>query len=131
MFKYPELFCSAAAMSGGHQKEKAMSEDEGRETRGLRKLVHSPTNNTWDLAREFAARSPAPDLQILVAVGSGDMNYQGNLDWMDHLGALGIPFEREVPPGVRHDITELFGALGPAVEVFHDRCFGSPSDGSR
>ncbi len=129
MFKYPELFCSAAPMSGGHQKERAMSEEEGREERGPEPLVHSPTNNTWDLAREYAARDPAPDLQILVAFGSADMNYQGNLDWMDHLGALGIPFEKRVPSGVRHNISELFSALGPAVEVFHDKCFSLPSTG--
>jgi len=131
MFKYPELFCSAAPMSGGHQKEKAMFEDEGREARGSEVLVHSPTNNTWDLAREYAARSPDPELQILVAFGSADMNYQGNLDWLDHLRALGIPFEKRVPPGVRHNISELFSAIGPAVEVFHDRCFASPSTGGK
>jgi endo-1,4-beta-xylanase len=125
MFKYPELFCSGAAMAGGHQKERAMSEDEGREARGLRVLAHSPTNNTWDLARDYAARDLAPELQILVAVGSDDMNYQGNLDWMDHLRTLGISFEQEVPSGVSHDVSELFEALGPAVEAFHDRCLGS------
>ena len=91
--------------------------------------MHSPNNNTWDLAREYAARSPAPGLQILVVVGSADMNFQGNLDWLDHLRVLGIPFEERVPPGVRHNISELFEALGPAVEVFHDRCLSAPSTG--
>ena len=106
-----------------------MSEDAGREARGSEVLVHSPANNTWDLARKYAADPPTPDLQILVAVGSADMNYQGNLDWMDHLRTLGIAFEQRVPPGVRHNISELFRALGPEVEVFHDRCLSSPSPG--
>lgn len=131
MFKYPELFCSAAPMSGGHQKERQMSEDGGREARGSEVLVHEPTNNSWDLARAFARRTPTPDLKILVAVGSNDMNYQGNLDWMDYLRDLGIPFEEQIPPGVRHNVTALFGALGPSVELFHDQCFGgAPAGGT-
>jgi endo-1,4-beta-xylanase len=126
-FKHPELFCSAAPLSGGHQKEKAMSEGGGEEVRGSKVLVHSPTNNSWDLATAFAERSPVPDLEILVAVGSADMNYQGNLEWMEHLTALGIPFEQRIPPGVRHDLRGLLGALGPSVEAFHDRCFAAAS----
>ncbi len=129
MFQYPELFCSAAAMSGGHQKERQISEDGGREARGSEVLVHEPTNNSWDLAREYAGRSPTPDLNILVAVGSADMNYQGNLDWMDHLRALGIPFDQRVAPGVRHNISELLEAFGPSIELFHDSCFAAASTG--
>ncbi len=125
MFKYPELFCSAAPMSGGHQKERQMSEDRGREARGSQVLVHEPTNNSWDLAREFAEPSTTPDLNILIAVGSTDMNYQGNVDWMDHLRALGIRFDQRVAPGVRHNVFELLEALGPAIELFHDRCFAT------
>jgi endo-1,4-beta-xylanase len=128
-FKHPELFCSAAALSGGHQKEKAMSESGGEEVRGSKVLVHSPTNNSWDLATAFAERSPMPDLEIMVAVGSTDMNYQANLDWMEHLRTLDIPFEEQIPPGVPHDLRRLLGALGPSVEAFHDRCFAAASTG--
>lgn len=106
-----------------------MAEDAGREVRGSDVLVHEPGNNTWDLAREYAARDPDPGLQILVAVGSADVNHQGNLEWMQHLGALGIEFERHVPAGVRHNVNELFGALGAEVEVFHDRCLSSAGVG--
>jgi endo-1,4-beta-xylanase len=126
-FKYPDLFCSAAHLSGGHQKEKAMSESGGEEVRGSNVLVHSPTNNSWDLAAAFAERSPMPDLEILVAVGSADMNYQGNLEWMEHLTALDIPFEQRTPAGVPHDPGGLLGALGSSVEAFHDRCFSAVS----
>ncbi len=128
-FKYSELFCSAAPLSGGHQKEKAMSERGGEEVRGSSVLVHAPKNNSWDLARAFGERRPMPDLEILVAVGSADMNYQGNLEWMEHLRALGIPFEQRIPPGVPHDLRGLLGALGPSVEAFHDRCFAAASTG--
>jgi enterochelin esterase-like enzyme len=124
-FKYPELFCSTAPMSGGHQKEELMSESGGREERGAVELVHEPTDNSWDLARLYAERSPRPELNILVAIGTDDPNYQGNLDWMEHLRALGIPFEERVAPGVSHDLSQLLEALGPVVEVFHDRCFAT------
>lgn len=129
VFKYPELFCSAAAMSGGHQKERQMSEDAGREARGTAVLVHEPTNNSWDLARRFVERGMTPGLDVLVVVGSVDPNYQGNLDWMNHLRALRIPFEVRVVPGVGHDDDGLLDALGPAVERFHDSCFARASTG--
>lgn len=129
MFRYPELFCSAAAISGGHQKEEQISVHAGREVRGSEVLIHEPTNNSWDLARAFAARDETWDLDVLVAVGSADPNYQGNLDWMDHLRALGIPFERRIVPGIGHDITRLLEALGPTVERYHDSCFAKPSTG--
>jgi endo-1,4-beta-xylanase len=128
-FKYPEIFCSAAPLSGGHQKEKAMSDSGGEELRGSSVLVHAPENNSWDLATAFAERSPIPDLEILVAVGSADVNYQGNVEWMEHLQALGIPFEQRIPTGVPHDPGRLLGALGPSVEAFHDRCFAAASTG--
>jgi endo-1,4-beta-xylanase len=129
MFKYPELFCSAAPMSGGHHKEKQMSEDGGRETRGSQVLVHDPTNNSWDLARQYAERSATPDLNILIAVGSADMNYQGNVEWMDHLRALGISFDQRVAPDIRHNIVRLLEALGPRIELFHDTCFAAAATG--
>jgi hypothetical protein len=114
-----------------HVLRHSFATDGGREARGSEVLVHEPTNNSWDLARAFARRTPTPDLKILVAVGSNDMNYQGNLDWMDHLRDLGILFEEQIPPGVRHNVTALFGALGPSVELFHDQCFGgAPAGGT-
>ena len=104
-----------------------MSESGGEEVRGSKVLVHSPTDNSWDLAAAFAERSPMPDLEIMVAVGSTDMNYQANLEWMEHLRALEIPFDEQIPPGVPHDLRRLLGALGPSVEAFHDRCFAAAS----
>jgi len=128
-FKYPELFCSAAPLSGGHQKEEAMSRGGGKEVRGSSVLAHAPGNNSWDLATAFGERRPMPDLEILVAVGAADMNYQGNLEWMEHLKALGIPFEQRIAPGVPHDLRGLLGALGSSVEAFHDSCFAAASTG--
>ena len=104
-----------------------MSERGGEEVRRSSVLVHAPENNSWDLATAFGERRPMPDLEILVAVGSADVNYQGNLEWMEYLRALGIPFEQRIPSGVPHDPRGLLGALGPSVEAFHDRCFAAAS----
>lgn len=129
MFKFPEMFCSAAPLSGGHQKEKDMSDAGGEETRGPNVLVHDPDNNSWDLARAYAEHPTGSDLEILVGVGSADMNYQGNMAWMDHLRALDITFEQLIPPDIPHNPLRFFESVGPAVEEFHDRCFASASTG--
>ena len=127
MFKYPELFCSAAPMSGGHQKERQISEDGGKETRGSQEFAHEPTNNSWDLARLYAERSISPGVNIVVAVGSADMNYQGNVEWMDHLRTLGVEFDQLVAPDVRHSAVQLLNAVGSSIELFHDQCFATAS----
>ena len=44
MFRYPELFDSAAPMGGGHQHEKRISENNGRESKNL--VFDPPDNNT-------------------------------------------------------------------------------------
>lgn len=126
IFKYPRLFCSAAPMSGGHQHEARISENAGRESDDI---VHGPLDNSWDLARLYAERDSAPDVNLLVAVGSADMNYQGNLDWMDHLRGLAIPFDHMIAPDVRHSVVGLLQSLGPSIELFHERCFGSVAAG--
>ena len=60
MFKHPNLFCSAAPGGAGYATEKRISEDGGRENEHL---AFTPGDNTWDLARMYAAgsRPPAAD----------------------------------------------------------------------
>jgi len=109
--KYPQLFGSTAFLSGGHQKEELISIAGGREDRGDVVLVHEPTSNSWDLARLHAQRAGEPGVSLLVVVGTEDPNHQGNLDWMEHLSALGIPFERQVVPNAPHDVVRLLDAI--------------------
>ena len=66
MFKHPELFCSAAPGGAGHATEKKISENDGRENENLK---FSTGDNTWDLARAYAA-DPQPPIKILVHVGT-------------------------------------------------------------
>ncbi len=118
MFKYPEMFCSAAPMGGGHQHEKRISENNGDE--GMYQF--EPKNNTYDLAKKYAAEAKSP-LRIFVVVGDKDMNYQANLDWMAHLTSLKIPFEQRVISGVPHSTKLVYDKAGLDVMKFHAESF--------
>lgn len=118
MFRYPELFCSAAPMSGGHQHEKRISENNGDE--GMYQF--EPKNNTYDLAKRYAP-DRKPSIRILIVVGDKDMNYQANLDWMDHLRSLQIPFEHRIVEGVPHNTQMIYDRVGLDVMKFHAESF--------
>jgi len=122
MFKYPDVFCSAVPISGGHQHEKRGSETygEGSDDENL-----DPLNNSWDLAREYAARSAGPEISILVVVGTADRNYEPNLEWMAHLESLEIPFSKHIVPGVGHEVADLYEILEDQIMQFHEQCFSS------
>lgn len=122
MFKYPELFSSCAPMGGGHQHEKHAAENDGRETSGVQ---FEPGHNTYDLARQYAERQDAPPLKIFVAFGKRDFNYEANLDWMEHLKKLGIPFEHAVAGDAPHSAAECYKNLGDRVMLFHAANFAS------
>ena len=123
MFKYPELFISAAPLFGGHQHEKTISENEGRESTGV--VFSDFKTNTYDLARAYAARADAPELKILVCVGTEDFNLEANEDWMKHMKELGIPFTRRVVEGVPHSGTKMYHAIGDEIMRFHAANFAA------
>ena len=68
--------------------------------------------------RKYAADSKSP-LRILVVVGDKDMNYQANLEWMDHLRSLKIPFEHRIVDGVPHSTQLVYEKVGLEVMKFH------------
>lgn len=102
ILKHPELIGTGVAMSGGHQREKAMSET-GAGGRGESKLINAK-DNSWDNATLYANRAGAPRVRLMVVVGDKDSNYQPNLDWCAHLTKLKIPHELIVVPGAGHGI---------------------------
>lgn len=102
IFRYPELIGTGIAMSGGHQREKSMSET-GAGGRGESRLI-DPKDNTWDNATAYAARKDAPKARLMVVVGDKDANYGPNLEWCAHLARLKIPHELIVVPGSGHGI---------------------------
>ncbi|MDP3072874.1 MAG: prolyl oligopeptidase family serine peptidase [Opitutaceae bacterium] len=102
IFRHPELIGTGVAMSGGHQREKSMSET-GAGGRGESKLI-DPKDNTWDNATLYAARKEAPKVRLMVVVGNKDANYAPNLEWCAHLAKLKIPHELIVVPDSGHGI---------------------------
>ncbi|MBL8227711.1 MAG: hypothetical protein JNL98_04515 [Bryobacterales bacterium] len=121
-FKYPQYFCSAAPMGGGHQHEKRASENQGRE--GTEDgYSFAPGHNTWDLAKTYALGKER--VRLLVAVGTKDFNYEANLAWMDHLKKLGLTFERRIVEGVEHNAQKVYDQVGADAMRFHADCFAA------
>jgi len=115
MFKHPEMFVSAVPMFGGHQYEKTASENNGAESANV---VFEPGNNTWDLAKVYAEAENEP-LNILVVVGDKDQNYEANLEWMEHLKSLEIPFEKRIVADAPHSSKVVYEKAGLEVMNFH------------
>ncbi|WP_417385062.1 alpha/beta hydrolase [Gimesia sp.] len=123
MFKYPQLFCSAAPGGAGHSTEKRISEENGQERPGL---VFAKGDNTYDLARKYAGH-PEPELPILIHVGTKGFNYQNNLEYMDFLKSLKIPFEKLIVPGVPHSAVQIYEKDGLKIMQFHAENFRKAS----
>jgi hypothetical protein len=121
MCKHPDLFCSAAPMGGGHQHEKRISENDGWENEGGYRFALG--DNSYDLARRYAALKDRPPLKILVVVGTEDFNYEANLDYMRHLEQLGIPFKRIVVDGAPHSAKLVYEKVGLEAMRFHAENF--------
>ncbi len=121
MFKYPELFCSAAPLGGGHQHEKRISESEGAESNNL--TISPPWNNTWDLAKKYAEKKNAPKLRILVAVGTEDFNFEANQEWSKHMKSLGIDHEFVIVPDIPHSSQKMYEKIGDHILNFHVESF--------
>lgn len=122
MFKYPELFISAAPMGGGHQHEKTISETKGHESPNL--FFSNWKTNTYDTARVYAASKDAPKLNIFIAFGTKDFNYEANLEWMKHLDSLGIQYGKNIVEDAPHSALKVYEKAGIEVMNFHARNFG-------
>ncbi|WP_417375167.1 alpha/beta hydrolase [Gimesia maris] len=123
MFKYPQLFGSAAPGGAGHSTEKRISEENGQERPGL---VFAKGDNTYDLARKYA-RHPEPEIPILIHVGTKGFNYQNNLAYMNFLKSLKIPFEKLIVPDVPHSAVKIYEMDGLKIMQFHAENFRKAS----
>ncbi len=123
LFKHRGLFVSAAPMGGGHQYERDIDKNNGVESETVH--ISPPWNNTWELARRYAADKQGKPVRILVVVGTKDQNYQPNLDWMAHLTKLRIPFEKIIVPDTPHSASQVYAKHGLDVMRFHADNFRS------
>ncbi len=118
MFRYPELFGSAAPGGAGHATEKSISENNGRESETL---VLMQGDNTYDLARKYAESrtEDSPALLILIHVGTKGFNYQNNLAYMKFLDELKIPYRQLIVPDVPHSASGIYEKRGIEIMKFH------------
>ena len=123
MFRHPDLFSSCAPGGAGQSTEKSISENHGRENENL---VFAEGYNTWDLAREYA-KNPRPSLRILVHVGTKGFNYENNLEYMEFLTSLKIPFERLIVEDAPHSASVIYEKRGLELMKFHAANFGLTS----
>ena len=110
---------SAAPGGGGHATEKRISESDGRESASLK---FAPGYNTWDLARKYA-KNPEPKFRILVYVGDKGFNYANNLEYMEFLKSLEIPFERLIVKDAPHSAKVIYAKNGLDIMKFHAESF--------
>jgi enterochelin esterase-like enzyme len=122
MFKYPELFVSAAPGGGGHATEKRISETGGWESDKLKFIKGA---NTWDRARKYA-KHKEPKLNILAYVGDKGFNYENNLEWTAFLKSLGIGHRLLVIPDAPHSGKIIYDKKGAEIMQFHMRNFEQP-----
>lgn len=111
VFKYPELFCSAAPIGAGYGNERK-AVDAGQHL----------DNNVFFLAKKYAAQS-VPPVRLLLVIGTKDFNYLPNLDYMKFLGELKLPFEKIILDGVSHSNKEYYARLKTATLRFHAESF--------
>lgn len=115
LFKYPHLFCSAAAGGGGYATEKRISENNGEESKSLK---FAPGYNTWDHARRYAKKID-PKLNIMIFVGTKGFNYQNNLEYMAFLKELKIPFRQLIVADAPHSAKIIYDSKAEEITRFH------------
>ena len=113
--KHPNLFCSAAAGGGGYATEKRISDEDGRESD---QLVFNKGDNTWDLARKYAADNCHP-YRLMIFVGTKGFNYENNRAYMDFLNSIGIPHESLIVEDATHSARDIYDKKGDAIMKFH------------
>ncbi|MFT4547701.1 MAG: enterochelin esterase-like enzyme [Verrucomicrobiales bacterium] len=122
MFKYPQLFCSAAPGGSGYEPEKRIQESGGAESE---KVKFAAGDNAWDLAKDFSTRDGAPELRILLWVGTKGFNYEFNLKFSKYLDELGIGHQSLVVPDATHSAKLIYQKKGTELMRFHQQGFDS------
>ena len=120
MFKYPELFCSAAPGGSGYEPEKRIQENDGAESE---KVVFAPGCNAWDLAKKYAERGEKPELPIMLWVGTKGFNCEFNLKFSKYLNELKVPHSMLITEGAPHSAKIIYEKRGGELMEFHQKNF--------
>ena len=132
MFRYPELFISAAPGGPGYAVEKLISENDGVELdprisdENAQPLDFGKGNDAYSRARYYAEHATQPPLNIMIWVGNKGFNYEATLEYLGFLDGLGIPAERLIAPDVDHNPLWFYETRGVDLLRFHDRHWSAP-----
>lgn len=126
MFKYPELFVSAAPGGSGYAVEQQIRASGGieldtRQSAGAVELDFGAGNDAYSLAEQYSKNPDKPNLPILIWAGEQGMNYSANLEYLDYLDGLGVSAARLFAPQVDHNPFLFYQARGSELLEFHDR----------
>ena len=116
VLKHPHLFSAALAMAAGHQGEFQISQNNGVEGKFI--TMDDPKNNTWDLAKAYAAKASNPKIEIMLAVGDTDANYKSNLLYHVFLNDLGVDNQLVIARGAGHGLKFSLPEAGPRMLAF-------------
>jgi predicted peptidase len=121
MFKYPELFCSAAPGGSGYGPENKIQQNNGEESKVLQFI---PGDDAWSLAKGFADRKDRPALPILIWCGDQGFNHGTNLEFLKYLNdELKVKADRLIAPGIAHSASQIYEQHGVKLMQFHQRNF--------
>ncbi len=125
-FKHHELFSAASILGGGPLQPEfvdAPRVDPERREQVFRDVYGEDMDyfyavSPWGLAEENAEEI-IDTVRIRIAIGELDATFQFNLDFHEHLTALGIPHEFFAAPDVGHDTMNLRNAMGDELWDFY------------
>ena len=129
-FKYPELFGAVSIMGAGPLQETLTRTPRasGQRAEDLLQSVYggdqanfravSPRRHAADNAARIARAS-----RVRMVIGDRDETYANNRAFHEYLGALGIPHEWIVLPGVGHDPLAVIEGLGDRHWAFYRSAF--------
>ena len=125
MFRYPELFVSAAPGGSGYSNEKKVRENDGAESE---KVVFHQGDNTWDLAATYAKRADKDRLPIFLWVGTKGFNFENNREFSAYLDTLEIPHEMMQVEGIDHSAVRIYEKQGLEMMRFHQEHFAKRTE---
>lgn len=129
MFKFPELFSSAAAGGPGFAAEKQISENQGIEEDRRQPQVMAfdvgAGNDAYTLAQAYIEEG-GPKIDIALWVGTKGFNYGSTLEYMKYLDTLDIAYQVYTVGGVGHNPSALYDIIGAQLMDFHWQGFSFP-----
>ena len=117
MFKYPELFVSAAPGGAGYAVEKLIQANGGvevdtRQGANAVALDFGAGNDAYSLAERYANNLDERTLHIMIWGGERGFNYDAILEYVEYLDGLGVQTDRLFAPTVDHNPFLFYAARG-------------------